>query len=347
MIQAQDYPDIITVQDMANYIAMDALEPLDAYYDKGPNPVVRNSFIQSALEYSIFNGKIYSMPILAIAYGMIVNEQLLNSVGVKIEDLKTWDDIKRASALLTKGDTYGYAIAAGNGRFVFRDGLIAGASDGLSPDQTEKEKQYKELLQFYKDMAPYMPRAQVTWAYPEMFTAYCDGRVGMIANGSYFSANVYSINPEIIKVSRVIPFPRGPSSNKGGALISNSAFSLVKGSKNKEAAWNVLKVIYEKELSAKNAASINITPRTDIPADMVGQYARQIYPTVIEGHTRLLADFGKTADAAGVPMPKILGQAQMETVFQKQLLDLIAGTVTVNQAYTNIAGEFKNIKAQF
>ena len=235
---------------------------------------------------------------------------------------------------MTKGDIYGYAIAAGTARFAFRDGLIAAGSDGFSPDQVEKEKQYKEMLQFYKDMAPYMPKAQVTWAYPEMFTAFCDGRVGMIANGNYFSSNVFSINPEIIKVSRVIPFPRGPSASsaKGGSLVSSAGYAMVKGGKNKEAAWNILKLIADTDMAARSAAGINITAHLDVTTAMLKPYAQNIYPGVIDEHLKLVDAWSKIADSAGVAMPKIMGQSQMEPVFQKQLLDLIAGSISVDQA---------------
>jgi ABC-type glycerol-3-phosphate transport system substrate-binding protein len=138
------------------------------------------------------------------------------------------------------------------------------------------------MLQFYKDMAPYMPRAQVTWAYPEMFTAFCNGKIGLIANGNYFSANVYSINPEIMKVSRALPYPRGPSATsvKGGSLLSSAGYAIVKGSKNKEAAWNVLKVFNDLELSAKSAASVNMTAKNTVTTEMVGKYAKDVYPTL-------------------------------------------------------------------
>jgi ABC-type glycerol-3-phosphate transport system substrate-binding protein len=346
MIQAQDYPDIIAVQEVTNYVAMEALEPLDGYLDTGTNPLRKASFIPGGLDYFTINSKLYAIPSLLINYGLVVNEPLLNSVGMKLEDLKTWDDIKKAAGLMTKGDVYGYAIAMGNPRFAFRDGLIASGSDGFSPNQVEKEKQYKEMLQFYKDLAPYMPRAQVTWAYPEMFTAFCNNKIGMIANGSYFSANVYSINPEIMKVSRALPYPRGPSASsiKGGSLLSSFGYSIIKGSKNKEAAWNVIKVINENELSAKGAAAVNLTAKADVTTDLVGKYAKDVYPAAIDGHLRIIADFSRAAGDAGSPMPKILGQAQMEPVFQKQLLDLIAGSVTVDKAYANIAEEIKKIQ---
>jgi ABC-type glycerol-3-phosphate transport system substrate-binding protein len=349
MIQAQDYPDIIAVQEVTNYVAMDALEPLDSYLDKGDSPLRKSSFIQGGLDYFTIDNKLYAVPDRIVNYGLVVNEPLLNSVGMKLEDLKTWDDIKKAAQLMTKDDVYGYAIAMGNPRFAFRDGLIAAGADGFSPDQVEKEKQYKDMLQFYKDLAPYMPRAQVTWAYPEMFTSYCNGKIGMIANGNYFSANVYSINPEIMKVSRAIPYPRGPSvtSVKGGSLLSGAGYSIVKGSRNKEAAWNVLKVFNEQELSAESAAALNMTAKLNVTSDMVGKYAKDIYPAAIDGHLQIIDDFSRAASDAGVPMPKILGQAQMEPIFQKQLLDLIAGSVTVDRAYTNIAEEIKKIMAQF
>lgn len=347
MLQAKDYPDIIMTQDMANYVAMEALEPLDDYFGKGSNPVRKDSFIESALEYSVYDGKIYSVPVVAVSYGLLVNEQMLNAAGMNLGELKTWADIRKAAELMTKGDQYGYSIASGVGRFVFRDALISSASNGFNPGEVDKEKQYKEMLHLYMDLAPFMPEAQVTWAYPELFRAYCDGRIGMIAQGTYFSANVYSINPEIINVTRVVPFPAGPSVQQTSSLVSNAGFAMIRQSRNKEAAWNVLKVMYEKELSAKIAAGVNITARTDISADLVGQFAQEVYPEVLEGHKRILDDFVSAAAATGTTMPRVLGQSQMENVFQKQLLDMIAGTISVDQAYQNIKKEFTAIKAQF
>jgi multiple sugar transport system substrate-binding protein len=347
MMQAQDYPDMLMVQDIANLVSMDALEPLDGYLNKGANPIQTSSFIPSTLQYSTLNGKLYAMPISAIAYGLLVNETLLNSAGMKLSDLKTWPDFLKAAKLMTKGDQYGYAIAAGVGRFVFRDGLIVSASDGFNPSMVDKEKQYKEMLQLYHDVAPYMPKAQVTWDYPLMFRAYCDGRIGMLAQGTYFSANVYPINPQIIGQTRAVAFPVGPSLTKTQSLVSNGAFAIIKQGKNKEAALNVLKVIYEKELSAKIAAAVNITSRTDISADVVGSFAKAVYPTAIIGHTRVLDDFGKVAATTGIAMPKILGQTQMETVFQKYLLGIFSGDTTVDDGFKSLQTEIGKIKAQF
>ena len=95
MIQAQDYPDIIAVQETTNYVTMDALEPLDAYFDTGANPVKKSNLIQSALDHFSMSSKVYALPDRVVNYGMVVNEKLLSTVGVKPEDLKTWDDVKK------------------------------------------------------------------------------------------------------------------------------------------------------------------------------------------------------------------------------------------------------------
>ena len=178
MSAANDSPDIMYTQEITNLVAMKALEPLDAYLEKD-RIINKEKINKDVLDYTVVDGKLYSLPIIARAYALGVNKAKLAQVGLNPEDIKTWGDLKNAAKLLTKDGKYGYAVSQGSARFAFREGLFGGVSNGFLPNDTSDgaKKKYIEMLNFYKEMAPYMPPAQVTWAYADMFKAYCKGAI--------------------------------------------------------------------------------------------------------------------------------------------------------------------------
>lgn len=344
MMEAGDYPDLMMTQSLSNLVAMDALMPLDEYFDSDERSFERDNFIPSTLEFSTVDGNLYSMPVLAISYGLIVNEDMLNDAGYEVSDLETWDDIYEAADAMTEGENYGYSFAGGVDRFVFRDVMISGHSnDGLDPSQVDREQEYTELLEFYQELGPYMPDAQVTWDYADMFRSYSNETIGMIANGSYFSANVYDLNPEIIEKSRFVPFPTGPSASEPQVPTSNAGFAVIRESENPEAALDVLELIYE-EMSAQQAGAVNLTARTDLTAEDIAPHAEEVYPEVIDSHLDLLDEFISSADEYGVAMPDILGRSRMEPEIQEAILNVAHEDGDVQSTYDSLSEEIMSIR---
>ena len=109
MVYSGDYPDLMMIQDITNPVAMDALEPLDAYLTESIN---ESQFIGAAWENMQLDGVTYGIPGLAIVYSHIYNRELFAELGIEMP-FETWDDVIAASHALKANGKYGYAMANG------------------------------------------------------------------------------------------------------------------------------------------------------------------------------------------------------------------------------------------
>lgn len=336
MIQSGDYPDIMQIQDIANPVAMEALEPIKPYLEKEFDI---NSFSKAALERMTKDDELYGVPVLSIAYSHIINEKLLNNAGMKVEDIKTWDDVLKAVTLMTKDGANGYAMAnGGEGRFTFRDFMMISLSNGFNPsDVSEQTKaKYIETLQFLKDLGASMPKSQVTWLYPELFKAWEADQVGMIHTGSYFTSNIVSHGTNSIKHTKVVPMPKGPSVDKTQVMVGAVGWSMISGSEQKEAAWEFMKVALSEPIVSKFAGSMHVPAVDYANEEIMLESAKTAYGDSAEAHIALVADMKKAVDDHGVPMPIIVGQSAMEKVVQNAVVEMIDGKTTAEEAYEKI-----------
>lgn len=348
MINSQDVPDLAATQDITNLVQLGGLEDLTPYLAENGD-LKKDDFLPGTLDYSSQDGKIYSVPNLANTFSLIVNEEMLNAAGMKLEELKTWADVEKAAALMTRDGKYGFGYPLGTARFAFRVPFTAAYSnDLLLSDTSDGSKQkYLELLGHFKTLEQYQPKAHLTWGYPEMWRAYSNGEVGMVAGGSYFTANVYSINPDIVKVSRSIAYPMGPSGTAAKAPVSSVGIGMFKGSKNKDVAWRLMEEWSSQEFNSTQAAVVNVTALKTTSLDEVVKKAEKIYPKAIEGHKRLLNDFNALISNSGVPMDKIQGQPEMEVVVQEAMAGMLTGKANPEQTYSQIRDGISKVKDKY
>jgi len=346
MIQSNDYPDIIQTKDITNYVAMKALEPLDDYFSRPDSGIKKENIIESSFGYSVFDNITYAVPQTIEVFGMCVNVEKLAETGMKLEDLKTWEDVVKASKALTRDGNFGYGLAGGTPRHLFRNALIAAYSNDLNLADTSEasKKKYLELLEYYYKLKDFIPQGAVNWKYPDMFRAYCNEQVGILAIGPYLSGNVYEINPNIIKKCRQIPYPKGPSAIDAKMPVSNVGFGIFSGSKNKEAAWKVIGIAMEDKFSAWQSAVSNIPAVKSVTQESIKEYAKIPYGDMVDYHMQLVEDYKQIANNQSQPMVKIPKQVQLEVAFQKPFIDMITGKINPQQAYDMIKQEFDKIK---
>ncbi|WP_036223032.1 ABC transporter substrate-binding protein [Mesoaciditoga lauensis] len=359
MIMAGNVPDIVQQQDFTTFAKMGALEPLDSYLKNRPmNGVDMNSFIPSVLDFSKYDGKIYTLPWVAIGYGLLVRTDYLEEAGIQPSDIKTWNDLLEAAKKLTIKDSngkivrYGIVYPTGLHRYAWRQAYIMGYSDGFSLTDTSinNKERYINLLNFIKELKPYMPPSANTWGLKEAFQAFAMGKCAMMITGSFFTANVYPINPDVIQHVRAIPFPHGPDVNKPWVPVSNAGWGMFAKSKNKEAAWKVLTYITSKEWGSKYVAFINLPARTDEKISEIKSLQKNMnmYPksNALEGNSRITNDFANMVKEYGKPMEKIPGRVEMEKIFTTAMASLLNGA-SVQSVYEQIKTGLDQVKAQF
>jgi multiple sugar transport system substrate-binding protein len=347
MLPGGDIPELVQQQEATTLVAMGALEPLDAYLARPDSALKKGQFYEGVWDYSVYDGKMYTIPIRAISYGLIVREDLLTQAGMKLGDLKTWDDMKKAAKAMTKGDVYGYGYPLGLPRFAWREGpYIAGYSDNFDISDTSEaaKAKYLEMLRLFKDLQPSMSPTTKVMGLREAFQAWGLGNIAMMATGDFFVANVYPINPKILKVSRVVAYPKGPSATKPWAPVANVGWAMFKGSKHKEEAWKVLSLFCSLENLTEESAMLNTPARRDIDMGKLAQAAARFYPDAVEDNKRIINDFVTNAHSIGVPMRKIFRREEMEVAFQKIMIEMLDGKLTPEQAYERIKAEIDKIK---
>lgn len=347
MLPGGDIPELVQQQEATTLVAMGALEPLDAYLARPDSALKKGQFYEGVWDYSVYDGKMYTIPIRAISYGLIVREDLLTQAGMKLGDLKTWDDMKKAAKAMTKGDVYGYGYPLGLPRFAWREGpYIAGYSDNFDISDTSEatKAKYLEMLRLFKDLQPSMSPTTKVMGLREAFQAWGLGNIAMMATGDFFVANLYPINPKILKVSRVVAYPKGPSATKPWAPVANVGWAMFKGSKHKEEAWKVLSLFCSLENLTEESAMLNTPARRDIDMGKLAQAAARFYPDAVEDNKRIINDFVTNAHSIGVPMRKIFRREEMEVAFQKIMIEMLDGKLTSEQAYERIKAEIDKIK---
>lgn len=340
-IQANDAPDLTMTQDVTDWVAMGALASLD----ERTADIDTSLFRPGTLEYSTMDGSLYALPYSAQSWTLVVNRELAEAAGIDPEGIATYEDMEAAAAELTGDGTYGFCIPMQNPRFAFRTFMTAAYANGFNPGdyaepETEKWVQTLDHLRAFNDLRPDADKA---WAYPEMFRSFANGETAMIAAGSFYTANVYELSPEIVGSSVQIPYPTGPSGSDKSVPISNAGFALFEGSENQDAGWTVMEELLKPEWQARLTAVAHAPATTDITIDDLRPWIEQYYPDAVEGHIAHCEAQMRIADERGTELQKIPGQPAIEPEFQIIFNEFIGGSIDAEEAVEKMSERFGSV----
>lgn len=343
-IQGKNPPGVTALQDITDMVSLGGLQPLDDLVAR--DGVDLSAYLPGTLEYSTWSdGKLYALPTSAQAFDLVVNEEMLNAAGYQVEDLKTWADMEAAAEAMTKDGKYGFAYPLGVPRFAFRGALTAGYSNDLNVgviDPADQSK-WEQLLDHIAALRQYSPAAEDAWDYAAMFQAYSNGEIGMIPAGTFFTANVYAINPDIIAKSRQIAYPAGPSGTSQ-APVSNSGYGVFADAENQDVAWYVVQQLAQPEWIARIAAVVNTPALSTVTMDDLKPNVEEVYPDAVDGQMQQLADTIDLIAQHGTPLAKIKGQSAMEPEFQEVVLNYLHGSIDRDTAYQQITERLGEIQ---
>jgi fructooligosaccharide transport system substrate-binding protein len=257
MIAGGDVGDVICMDapNIAYYASQDALEPLDAYWDKADFA----DLVGSARQSTTWNGKIWAAPLNESNCVLYYNKDMFKAAGIvaptKVADAWTLDQLLTAAKKLTKKDASGkvavygimpqmFSIDNRNEGMTYTQVLWTWwfGADILSKDGKTAKGYFDgpanlKALHFYQDLfqkdkvAPAMP---ITGGFEAE-------RIAMWINGPWMVGEWKSKFPEFYKSKwGAMPLP------KGAAAASNSGswnLAITAQSKNKKLAWAVVKAI--------------------------------------------------------------------------------------------------------
>lgn len=340
-IQGGNVPDATQTQDLDDLIRLGGLEGLDEKFEN--SDLDRDNFREGTLEYATTDGTLYSIPAVAQTWNLIINEDLLADAGWKPEQIQTWNDLETAAQDITeKTGVPGFGYALGASRFAYRLPLVAGYSNGMNIGEVtrDNEKQWREVLEHLKRLEPYRPNADVAWDSPDQFRAFANEEVAILQTGSFLTANVYEINPDIIDKTVQIPYPHGPSADVQRVPVTAIGFGLFKDAENKEDAWKVIERLTSDEWATRLAAVVNTPVSKTITQEDLRPWVEETYPDAVDAQLRQLKDQIEIIDEYGVPFEEIRGQSAMEPELQEVLVAYLADDISLDEAidliYNNI-----------
>ena len=248
----EDNPDIIGIGgdvNFSNFIDSDMLMDISDYQGLDS---IKDAYkeIDKALEFVPEDG-VYAVPYVANAAGILYNRELFKEHGWQIPT--TWDEFMSLCQEIQDAGIqplyFGFkdtwtCLAPWNSIAV--DLAPSDVCRQVNQGNTTFEKEYKEVADRMLELIQYGPEDPFAYDYNGACTAFAKGEAAMYPIGSYAIPQIKSVNPDMNIGSFTFPANDEESDNVLNSGI-DLQFSVMKACKNKEAAYEVLKYLYEDE----------------------------------------------------------------------------------------------------
>lgn len=249
----EDYPDIVGIGGDINYSNFLDAGLFEDISDFDLLPEIKSSYMQieKDLEFIPQDG-VYALPYAANCAGILYNKDIFNRYGWEIPH--TWSEFTGLCETIQE-ETDIYPLYFG-----YKDTWTCLApwnalAVGLSPadtcarvnaGNTTFSEEYSEVAEKIKTLLEYAEPNPYAYSYNDACTAFARGESAMYPIGSYAVPQIIQTNPDI----NIDSFPSPANENESDNVLNSGVdlqFSIMKGCKNKEAAYEVLKFLYEDE----------------------------------------------------------------------------------------------------
>ena len=246
----EDNPDIIGIGgdvNYSNFIDSDMLMDISDY--KGLEDI-KEAYkeIDKNLEFVPEKGT-YAVPYVANAAGILYNKEMFEEHGWKIPT--TWDELMSLCQEIQNAGIQPFY-------FGFKDtwtclapwnALAVGLADPqlcseVNNGTTTFTKGYDETAEKIKALLGYGEANPTAYSYNDACTAFARGQSAMYTIGSYAIPQIKSVNPDMNIGTFTFPANEDEADNVLNSGI-DVQFCVMKACKNKEAAYEVLRFLYE------------------------------------------------------------------------------------------------------
>lgn len=260
MIAGGEIGDIICIDapNIGYYAEMNALEPLNSYWD----PADFNDLVGSAQQAMQWQGQIWASPLNEANCVLYYNKQMFKEAGLvaptKLADAWDLDQLLDAARKLTKVDARGnvevyglfpqmFSVDNRNEGMTFTQMLFPWwfGADIISPDGTTVDGYFnspesKAALQYYSDLFnTYKVSPSIAMSNP-----LASGKAAMYINGPWMVGTWQNQFPDFVDTWGAMPLPHGKAaaSNAGSWNLA-----ITRQSKNKDLAWQIIEAITSTE----------------------------------------------------------------------------------------------------
>ncbi|NLA52646.1 MAG: extracellular solute-binding protein [Alcaligenaceae bacterium] len=328
------------------------LEPLDKYIEEDPPEDFEDIFpaLTDMFRYPVDDPKTYAIPFRTGTALIFYRTDLFEEYGIDIPT--NWDEFKEAARKLTldldgdgQTDIYGYCIKGGDTHTVsedFQRYLYAFGGQILSDDMSkcvineEPGVAAVELMKFFVDEKLTHPDF-LTWIRDDLIVAQQQGRVAMAMQFSPYFGLMRDPEQSLVhdKIS-AFPMPTVPGVPVGRTYNPTWALAIDGNSKNKEAAWQLIKFLVNKENQydfALNHAN--------------GPVRRSVIQEPEYREFIGIADALEAGLAVGTSNPPHPAFAEMEEIWGQEIIQVLMGQKTPKSAMDDAAARIDRILRRY
>ena len=349
MTQGGDWPDIITAQDIADFVTLGILEPIDDLVASSET-IKLEDYYQAGLDFASYNGSLYYVPVLVVPYALLTNQHSLDAIGVKAEDIKTWDDLVSVSEKMAADGEAAYGFCGSVPRMMFRDFYIMAASNGLYAntlgDPANREKLI-ECVEMYKKMQPYTIENSLSIEWGDVHKYMAQDMIGFLGTGGYYAGFMSGLKADCVDYLHPIPFPVGPSAEKSTSVVGALGYALTSGSEHKDLAWKVIEEAMSPEFLYMYGVQ-NVPAQIEINEELLDKNLEVLYGEYAPQVKVIIQEWSKIIAEGGVLQPAVPGQTEFERSFQEHLTKVLNDEMTPEEmadsymkAYTEIVESYK------
>lgn len=279
-------------------------------------------YFEGPLSSTVYKGKNYGIPLGSNNLALYYNQDLLKEAGIKPP--KTWDELKNAAKKLTHNDVYGMAVSAisqEEGTFQFLPFVWQADSDLThfnTRGSVDAISLWKELIESHS-----MSKGVLTQTQQDVALQFINGKTAMMVNGTWqipVLEKEKKLNWNVVEL---------PGYQKNSTILGGENYAISSTSKHKEAAWNVLMFMQEKENAKKILIQKgNLPPRKDYIQDDYWQKDPRLKTFANS------MEFAK-ARAYGAYYPSISEE------IQKMMQEVLTGSMPADRAVKQAAKRIK------
>ncbi len=251
LVAADSAPDVFWTHAYItpNLYKLGMLADISGYLKKDKDIKLSNYFEAPTKDYE-FEGKQYGLPREATTTIMVINKELFQKNGIAMPGENwTWDDYLKIAQQLTRGEgtqkTWGAAGFAGQGSAVYFSYVKVWQEGGDVVDKTRTkftlhQSPAVDQMQWIADLVT----KQHVHPYGDSFPAqnaqesWNTGRIGM-----FIQYSVYTTFNKAQFDWDIVPVPKGKTRV---TRTASAGHSMTQASKNKDAAWEILRLLGDK-----------------------------------------------------------------------------------------------------
>lgn len=232
-------PDVSTIAGRwtAQMVAMNAVEPLDGYFDQG----FAVEFVEAAWNTTQYQEQTWGLPVGFTTTGLFYRADWLEEAGYSAPPA-TWDEFLAIAKSFTKDGTYGFGLVGDNSMettLFWAPFLWGNGGDFLTEDMSEaifNSSEGVEALEFYVQLyREASPEGSVNNKRGDSQNLFLSGSVGMTTVGPWFPKFIESDAPDMDYAIAPYPVKERPIS-----LGTADHIVMFNSSEHKEAAWTFM-----------------------------------------------------------------------------------------------------------